>query len=281
MYERFLEQLKMYSKAIRILLKGYFPITLLLQSKLERILNEVRMALSKTNKDYNLLLTCLYLYYDMKLVTFGIDEKRNLIVQFPVFVQPYIQRRLVIYQIETVPIPILDRNEQAQLYTQLKISKPYIALNTGTLHSQELGTRKKIGYEYYCKELSVVKSKTRYSCASAIYFNLGPEIIKENCEFYFYFNKTNIKPTVFDGGHQIILANWPSYKKIMCSYNNNIPISIPSHTCVLLNKSILCNCDVEAEGNFLLELLPACGNSETDLVVYFAVNSAFVNFLTI
>ena len=68
----------------------------------------------------------------MKLVTFGIDEKRNLIVQFPVFVQPYTQRRLVMYQIETVSIPILDRNEQAQSYTQLKINKPYIVLNTET-----------------------------------------------------------------------------------------------------------------------------------------------------
>ena len=84
------------------------------------------------NKDYDLVLTCLYLYYDMKLFTFGIDEKRNLIVQFPVFVQPYTQGRLVMYQIETVPIPILDRNEQAQLYSQLKISKPYIVLNTET-----------------------------------------------------------------------------------------------------------------------------------------------------
>ena len=49
------------------------------------------MTLSKTNKDYELVLTHLYLYYDMKLVTFGIDEKRNLIVQFPVFVQPFMQ----------------------------------------------------------------------------------------------------------------------------------------------------------------------------------------------
>ena len=114
MYERFLEQLKMYSKVIRILSKGYLPITLLTPSKLEWILHEVRMALSKTNKDYDLVLTCLYLYYDMKLVMFEIDEKRNLIIQFPVFVQLYMQRRLVMYQIETVPIPILDRNEQAQ-----------------------------------------------------------------------------------------------------------------------------------------------------------------------
>ena len=117
---------------MRILSKGYLPISLLPPSKLERILNEVKVALSKTNKDYDLVLTRLYLYYDMKLVTFGIDENRNLIVQFTVFVQPYTQRRLVMYQIETVPITILDRIDQAQLYTQLKISKPYIVLNTET-----------------------------------------------------------------------------------------------------------------------------------------------------
>ena len=183
MYKRFIEELKTYSKAIQILSKGYLPIYLLTPSELERILNEVRIAITKSNKDYDLLLTRLDLYYDMKLVTSGIDNQRNLIIQFPVFVQPYTQKRLTMYQIETVPVPILDENEQAQSYTQLKMEKPYIALNTETyitLHTQELSTCKKIGYEYYCKELFVVKSKTRYSFASAIYFNLGPEIIKEN-----------------------------------------------------------------------------------------------------
>ena len=194
----------------------------------------------------------------MKLVMFGIDNQRNLIIQFPVFVQPYNQKRLIMYQIETVQVPILDEKEYMQSFTQLKIEKPYIALNTETyitLHTQELSTCKKIGYKYYCEELFVVKSKTRCSCASAIYLNLGPEIIKENCEFEFHYNKTDVKPTVLDGGYQIILANWPSYKKIMCAHNNNIPISIPSHPYVLMNRSILCNCDVEAESNFLLESL--------------------------
>ena len=55
MYERFLEELKMYSKVIRILSKGYLPISLLPPSKLERILSEVRLALSKTNKGYDLV----------------------------------------------------------------------------------------------------------------------------------------------------------------------------------------------------------------------------------
>ena len=57
----------------------------------------------------------------MKLVTFGIDNQRNLIVQFPVFVQPYTQKRLIMYQIETVPVPNLDEYEKANSYTEPKI----------------------------------------------------------------------------------------------------------------------------------------------------------------
>ena len=59
----------------------------------------------------------------MKLVTFGINNQRNLIAQFPVFVQAYTQKRLIMYQIETVPVPILYENEQAHSYTELKIEK--------------------------------------------------------------------------------------------------------------------------------------------------------------
>ena len=59
MYERFIEELKLYSKAIRVLSKGYLPISLLPQSKLEKILREVRIAIAKSNKDYDLVLTRL------------------------------------------------------------------------------------------------------------------------------------------------------------------------------------------------------------------------------
>ena len=92
MYERFIEELKLYSRAIRVLSKGYLPISLLPPPKLEKILKEVRIAIAKSNKDYNLVLTRLYLYYDTELVTFGIDNQRNLIVQFPVFVLPLVPK---------------------------------------------------------------------------------------------------------------------------------------------------------------------------------------------
>ena len=89
----------------------------------------------------------------MKLVTFGIDEDSNLIVQFPVFAQAYTQHQLIMYQIETVPVPIEDQNKQAH---SLQIDTPYTALNSETyisLRQQELTTCKKIGCKFYCKEL--------------------------------------------------------------------------------------------------------------------------------
>ena len=129
MYERFFNQLKEYSRTIRILFKGYLPISLLPPSKLAKILQEVKQVLLKTNKNYGLVIKGMYKCYDMKLVTFGIDRDRNLIIQFPVFVQPYTQKLFTLYQIETIPVPILDMNEKADSYMRIRIDKPYIVLN--------------------------------------------------------------------------------------------------------------------------------------------------------
>ena len=45
MYEKFISQLQMYAMAIRVLSKGYLPISLLQQSKLQEILGEVKKAI--------------------------------------------------------------------------------------------------------------------------------------------------------------------------------------------------------------------------------------------
>ena len=123
----------------------------------------------------------------------------------------------------------------------------------------------------------MVKHKYKYSCKRMIFFYLDPEIIKENCKFAFYYNKTDVIPTLLDGGNEIILTNLPNDKPIICSINNDIPVRIPSHLYVLVNRSVLCNCGIKVENNFLLESLAACHNSNSKLVMYSMVNTAFVN----
>ena len=80
------------------------------------------------------------------------------------------------------------------------------------------------------------------------------QAIKENCIFDYYYNKSDVKPSILDGGYEIVLANWPSFKRIVCSTHNNIPIEIPSYPYVLLNRTVLCNCIIEAESNFSIRI---------------------------
>ena len=113
MYERFINQLKMYSQASSI--KRLFTYFFLTAFKIEYYITRGKEALQVINRDYDLVTKRLYLYYDMKLVTFGIDDQRNLIIQFLLFVLPYTHQHLTLYQMETVPVPIVDENKQVHI----------------------------------------------------------------------------------------------------------------------------------------------------------------------
>ena len=56
-------------------------------------------------------------------------------------------------------------------------------------------------------------------------------------------------------------------------------IEIPIHPYVLVNRSVLCNCSIEAENNFLIESLPVCHDANTYLMMYFMVNATFTNYV--
>ena len=99
----------------------------------------------------------------------------------------------------------------------------------------------------------MVKHKSKCSLKSTIYFDLDPKIIKENCKFTFYYNKTDITPTVLDGG-------------------------IPIHPYVLVNRSVLCNSGIEVESNFLLESLAVCHDSKLKIGYIFHGEYSFCQF---
>ena len=139
LYRELITQLCTYVSAIRVLAKGYLPNTLITPRMLQEILSEVKNSLLITNPDYTLVLDRLHLYYDMQLVTFGIDSDMNPGIQFPVFIQPYMQKPLILYELETVPVPVLDLNMKAQSYTHLRIKKPYIARHSETYISLKQG----------------------------------------------------------------------------------------------------------------------------------------------
>ena len=197
--------------AIAILSQRRLPRSLFPDQRLKDILAQVDKMVKMSYPDYELAASHISHYRYMELVTFSVDRvTHSLIVTFPVFIRDFKQTPLSLFEIETVPVPIPDKNRQADSYSQVRIHKDYIAAGMDyyiQIRMTEMHMCKSIGYIYYCEELFVVKHKSKHSCTSAIFYELGPPQVIKNCRFDYMYNET-VPPVILDGGKDILLANF-------------------------------------------------------------------------
>ena len=282
LYEPLVYEARQLLKAIAKLSKGYLPPEIFGPHKLSEILAQVETAISRSHPGFKLALPHLTHYYDMKLVTFGLDPGDNsLVITFPVFIVDHHRHPMTLYEIETVPVPIVDNDLTAQSYTRVQTSKPYIAVNKDyyiQLKIPELRMCKKIRNLFFCEELFLVKHKSKHSCASAIYFDLGPDVIKENCIFKYMHNAT-VTPSVLDGGEQIVLANMVKQKKLICQRQFNLAQPFNDNDYILVNRSILCDCEIESDMTYVLRSAGSCSGPHNLEPLQFTVNLAFYMFM--
>ena len=129
LYDELERVLREFLSAIRILSKGYLPASLFPITILCRITSNALQMVQRKNPDYILMIKHVTEYYDMKMVTFGVNDSEELVVAFPVFFQDHTSESMTLYELETVKVPITDTNLAANSYTEVKTSKPYIAFN--------------------------------------------------------------------------------------------------------------------------------------------------------
>ena len=281
LYDELERVLREFLPAVRILSKGYLPASLFSPTILCRITSNALQMVQRKTPDYVLMIKHVTEYYDMKMVTFGINDGEELVVAFPIFIQDHTRESMTLYELETVKVPITDTNLAANSYTEVKTFKPYIAFNNGyyiQMHIPELHMCKQIWHSYYCEELFLVKHKSKHSCESAIYYNLSKEVINEYCSFKYFYN-TTVMPNVLDGGPQILLANILTPKRLICMYASDMACPVPSHDYVLVNRSILCNCHMESGLTYLLKSIAFCETASADYTMLFALNLAFLRMI--
>ena len=186
---------------------------------------------------------------------------------------------MTLCQLETVNVPIKDRNEEADSYTEVTVTKPYIASNRDyyiQLVLPELVMCKKIRRTHYCEELFLVKHKTKHSCESAIFHNLTRDTSLQNCEFKYFYN-TTVLPSVLDGGFHILLANMLNDKRLICSHDQGLARSLPTSSYALVSRDILCHCHLQVGLTYILKNIATCNVTEHPTVEY-TVNLAFMDY---
>ena len=53
----------------------------------------------------------------------------------------------------------------------------------------------------------------------------------------------------------------------------------PRHPYILLKRSVLCNCDIHAEEHSLLESIAMCPGKQSNMKIYYTINTAFMPYL--
>ena len=265
---------------IAIVTQGRLPRALISDNQLREILGKVDAIVKRNYPDYVLAAKHISHYRDMKMVTFSVDQQaHSLILTFPAFIKNYKQPPLSLYEVETVPVPIIDKNVKADSYSQVRIEKSYIAAGTDyyiQLRISELLMCKSIRYIYYCEELFVIKHKSRHSCVSAIFYNLGPATVIKNCKFDYYYNIT-VPPVILDGGRDVLLANFHGPRSLKCSsVNGGLAKPAPENTYAVVNREFLCDCQLDLEHASVLRQLSSCSKSSSSKMhMKFTINLAF------
>ena len=262
--------------AIKTLSEGKLPIQLIPPQMLQKFTSDVEKELAIKFPDYTLAFPHISYYYDMELVTFGIDTNHSLIITFPIFIKPRHTEPFVLYEIETVDVPVEDLNPSLNSYTRVQVTKPYLAANPHhyiQLQIQELHMCKVVQKDYFCEELFMVKHANLHTCESALFYERDKTVIDNVCNFEFFLNKSVI-PSVLDGGDHMVLANLSPEKNLNCE--KQIQNKLPGNSYMLTNRSLLCHCSVQNGLSFIPQDIGSCNNETVLPTFQYTTNLAFM-----
>ena len=196
---------------------GYLTHQILEPQVLTKYLEKIEDDLEDTAPEYEPVFTSIYQYYGNSLakVTNTIDD---LLLQLPILIKLKVQVPMLLFSIETVPVPldaetyIGDKRE----YTQIILETEYIALidnNYVPLTQAQISLCAKIGYTYYCEYAHL--KHTEHTCMSAIYYDQESKIKANQCKTIVTFDNTP-ESKILDAGNILILSNLQKPWTIAC-----------------------------------------------------------------
>ena len=119
---------------VHILSTGYLPVSLIPPSQLNEMFVHVKKAVLKMISAFDVVIKRLHLYYHMKLITFNVNEKLDIICSSQYFFNSTVNLCLHYIKLEIVPVHIIDQNINDNSYMKVQVSKPYIALGWWNLY---------------------------------------------------------------------------------------------------------------------------------------------------
>ena len=194
-------------------------------TELTWFLDAIARQLHTERSSFSLAFNHTYQYYAEPMVTFS-NTHDQLLVNIPVLLCLTDQKDLILYSIDTVPMPFdtetLDRKNDE--FTFINNSYPYMAINKENyipLDERQLRLCNKMGATYYCENLYVLRHRSEHTCELAIYYHTDLKTIIKHCRAMFA-SRQNFPPKVLDAGETMVLFNLPQPWILVCGKHKKL-----------------------------------------------------------
>ena len=198
---------------------GYLTHRILDPKILGKYLEAVQDDLEETVPEFELVFTNVYQYYGNSLISFT-NTIDDLLLQLPILIKLKVQVPMLLFSIETVPVP-LDAETyigEKREYTQIIPETELIALTENNyipLTQAQILLCAKIGYMYYCEYAHLLKKCMEHTCMSAIYYDQGNDIKAKQCKTIVTFDTVQ-ESKILDAGDLLSLSNLQKPWTIAC-----------------------------------------------------------------
>ena len=194
---------------------GYLTHQILDPQVLTKYLEIIEDDLEDTAPEYEPVFTSIYQYYGNSLASFT-NTIDDLLLQLPILIKLKVQVPMLLFSIETVPVPldaetyIGDKRE----YTQIILETEYIAL-TDNNYVPLTQAQISLCAMYYCEYAHLLKKCTKHTCMSAIYYDQESEIKANQCKTIVTFDNT-LESKILDASNILIFLNLQKPWTIAC-----------------------------------------------------------------
>ena len=178
---------------------------------LTKYLEIVDDDLEDTAPEYEPVFTSVYQYYGNSSASFT-NTIDDLLLQLPILIKLKVQVPMLLFNIETVPVPldaetyIGDKRE----YTQIIPETEYIALTDNNYvpltQCKYHFVLRLLCTTYYCEYAHLLKKFTEHTCMSAIYYDQESKIKANQCKTIVTFDNT-LESKILDASNILILLN--------------------------------------------------------------------------
>ena len=273
--------------ALDNLSNGHLSHTAVSPYTMKNMIQHAKETLMVHYPEFELIMEDTHQYYNVPIGSFQYTEG-ILAIQVPLFVKPRLQVPLLLYQLQTVPVPyhmneeMIDMDESKYTYTWLKPSTPMLAMSKDTyigIREEHLKRCTYIGKTWICQDVFLMKHRNYHTCESAIYFREANDIIKKKCDIDYY-PHLEPEPSLLDQGERILLTGLKERWTYYCHAGDQLPTPIGTGHYVVVNKTDLCRCSISAGEYHIQQNIAYCTEDSDNILEFrYTVNMAVIIYL--